>query len=174
MFLSLLPVPARRYRSVYEIDARALHRSGIRLLLLDLDNTISPYRSTLPSEELRAWIAQLQAAGIRPYILSNSRKSARVPRFAEALGIPFLRHAGKPKRAGFLRAMEEMGASPGETLMVGDQIFTDILGATRVGIRAFLVRPLRLDTPFRLIRYGIETPFRRRSGPWHAKSDGAD
>lgn len=165
------PVPTERCRSIYDLDIEALRRRGIRLLLLDLDNTISLYRDKLPSAALRAWIAALQTAGITPYILSNSRKSTRVIDFAAALSLPYRRRAGKPNTKGFLAAMEEMGASKRETAMVGDQIFTDILGANRAGIRAILVRPLQLDTPFRLLRYGIETPFRRLSGPWQEKTD---
>lgn len=154
------PVPQERYESIYEIDGKALRDRGVRLLLLDLDNTISPYGSNTPSRELMEWVTELRGAGVEPYILSNSRKPTRVQEFAGKLGVPFRRRAGKPKRGGFLAAMREMGCGKEETAMVGDQIFTDILGANRTGIYSFLVRPLRLDTIFRALRYGLETPFR--------------
>lgn len=153
-------IPLAHYPSIYEIDPVQLYGCGITLLLLDLDNTISPYRGTEPTEELREWIALLRTAGVEPFILSNSRKRTRVLDFAERLGVPFLRRAGKPSRVGFRKAMEQMGRHAQETAMVGDQIFTDVLGANRAGICAILVRPLRMDTIFRVLRFGIETPFR--------------
>jgi len=153
-------IPLEHYPSIFEIDPVELYGRGITLLLLDLDNTISPYRSTEPTEELREWIASLRAVGVEPFILSNSRKPTRVLDFAERLGVPFLRRAGKPSRDGFRAAMAQMGRQAPETAMVGDQIFTDILGANRAGLCSILVRPLRMDTIFRILRFGIETPFR--------------
>ena len=157
-------IPREWYESVLELDGAALKARGITLLLLDLDNTISPYRDHEPVPALKNFVAQLRAAGVEPFILSNSRKPARVQAFAELLGVPYLRRAGKPRRGGFLQALEIMGRRREETAMVGDQIFTDILGANRAGIFSILVRPMRMDTVFRLLRYGLETPFRRCAG----------
>lgn len=159
-FLGFSPIPQERYESIYEIDGKSLRERGVRLLLMDLDNTISPYGCNEPARNLAEWVAELRGAGVEPFILSNSRKPTRVQEFAGKLGVPFHRRAGKPKRGGFLAAMQEMGCSRRETAMVGDQIFTDILGANRAGVYSFLVRPLRFDTIFRVLRYGIETPFR--------------
>lgn len=153
-------IPLEHYPSIYEIDPVELSGRGITLLLLDLDNTISPYRSTEPTAELHEWITALRTAGVEPFILSNSRKPTRVLDFAGHLGVPYLRRAGKPSREGFRAAMAQMGRQAQETAMVGDQIFTDILGANRAGICAILVRPLHMDTIFRVLRFGIETPFR--------------
>lgn len=159
-------IPCIRYSSIYEIDINGLKAQGIHLLLLDLDNTLIPYGLTEPEEVLHRWIAALREEGIAPFILSNSRKEKRVPDLAKKLGVPFLRRAGKPKKKGFQQAMQEMGKSQAETAMVGDQIFTDILGANRAGVRSVLVRPLRLDNLFRLLRYALETPFRLGAGKW--------
>lgn len=153
-------IPRERYRSIYELDPTELKTRGITLLLLDLDNTIAPYHSTEPTKELHTWVGLLREEGIEPFILSNSRKPTRVQHFAGLLGVPFLRRAGKPKRGGFQTAMAQMKRSETETAMVGDQIFTDILGANRAGVCPILVRPLRMDTIFRLLRYAMETPFR--------------
>jgi HAD superfamily phosphatase (TIGR01668 family) len=110
-------------RSIYEIDGAHLAASGIRLLIADLDNTLVPYYIVLPTEPVRAWAAGLKAHGIELFILSNSRSAHRAERFCSALGVPFLSHAGKPRKKGFLQAMEQMGAKPEETIMVGDQFF---------------------------------------------------
>lgn len=154
-------IPSEWYGSIYEIDPKELRERGITLLLLDLDNTISPYREAVPSEELKAWLTLLNQHGIEPFILSNSRKPTRVSEFAAHLELPFLRRAGKPRRGGFQDALQKMGRSKEQTAMVGDQIFTDILGANRSGICSILVKPLKMDTLFRKLRYGLETPFRR-------------
>jgi len=149
------------YPSVTDISPKALADKGIRLVLADLDNTLAPYKVTQPSPEVLAWKTALEEAGITLFLLSNSRKPGRAQRFAEQLGIPYQGHSGKPKKAGYLRAMERMGAGPEETVMVGDQIFTDTLGANRAGVTPLLVQPIRLaGNPGRYIRYAVETPFR--------------
>lgn len=151
----------RTFRSIFDIEPSALAAAGIRLLLADLDNTLVPYGVPEPDEAVRAWERALKAEGVKLFILSNNRKSDRARRFAEALGVPFIGHAGKPKTPSFYRAMEEMGCTPAQTAIVGDQIFTDILGGRRAGVTTLLVEPIRLaGNPGRYLRYGVEWPFR--------------
>ena len=159
MALSLLP--HWWGRSIFEIDPAALARRGITLLLADLDNTLVPYKVTEPPAEVVAWKEALEEQGIQLFLLSNSRKPGRAQRFAQKLGIPYQGHSGKPGTGGYLRAMERMGWTPRETVMVGDQIFTDTLGANNAGVTPLLVEPIRLaGNPGRYIRYAVETPFR--------------
>ena len=154
-------IPRGVYPSVTHIDPKALAARGIKLVLADLDNTLVPYKVPRPTPDIVAWKEALAAEGIQLFLLSNSRKPHRPRIFAEALGIPYLGHAGKPKLGGFRRALERMNATPQETIMVGDQIFTDTLGANRAGIPPLLVEPIRLaGNPGRYIRYAVETPFR--------------
>ena len=149
------------YNSVMDIRPDDLTRRGITLLLADLDNTLVPYKTPLPTEELKRWREELNAGGVELFLLSNSRKPGRPKRFADALGIRFIGHAGKPKRGGYKKAMKQTGRTPAQTAIVGDQIFTDILGGKRSGITALLVRPIRLaGNPGRYLRYWAETPFR--------------
>ncbi len=154
-------VPRGVYPSVAAISPKALTEKGVRLVLADLDNTLVPYRVLEPSPQVRAWMEGLRAAGITLFLLSNSRKPGRAQKFAESMDIPFQGHAGKPKRGGYLKAMERMGCTPAQTVMVGDQIFTDTLGANRSGVTPLLVEPIRLSgNPGRYLRYAAETPFR--------------
>jgi HAD superfamily phosphatase (TIGR01668 family) len=147
--------------SVRDIDAKSLAKRGVTLMLADLDNTIVPYSVALPTDEVRAWRESLKNSGIDLFILSNNRKPTRARAFAESLGVPFIGHAGKPKAASFRKAMAEIGRTPAETVMVGDQIFTDVLGAKNAGIPALLVRPIKLSgNPGRFLRYALELPFR--------------
>lgn len=157
-----------RVREVFELKPEELARKGITLLLADLDNTLTPYSSEVPTEGMRWWKEALEAHGITLFVVSNSRKATRVPHYCDALGIGYVRHAGKPGIKGFLRAMEQTGKTPEETIMVGDQIFTDVLGANRAGLRVILVEPIELaGNPGRYLRYAAEAPFRFavRKGP---------
>lgn len=154
-------IPQGFYPSFTALEPAALAAKGVKLVLADLDNTLVPYKVPAPNEQVVAWKNALEAQGIQLFILSNSRKPGRAQRFAEALGVPFQGHSGKPKKQGYLTAMERMGAKPSETVMVGDQIFTDILGANNAGVTPLLVRPIRLaGNPGRYVRYAVETPFR--------------
>ncbi len=151
--------------SIYDLHGAALAERGITLLLADLDNTLVPYGVPLPTEEVRAWNEELQASGVTLFVLSNNRHADRPRIFCEALGIPFIGHAGKPKRPGFDRAMERMGVTAAQTAIVGDQIFTDTLGGNRAGVTTILVKPIRLaGNPGRYLRYAAELPFRILSG----------
>ena len=159
--MSFSPIPRGVYPSVTEISPEALAQKGIRLVLADLDNTLVPYKVTQPPPELIAWKEALEQNGVALFLLSNSRKPGRAQSFAEKLGIPYQGHSGKPRKAGYLRAMERMGTKRSETVMVGDQIFTDTLGANNAGVTPLLVRPIRLaGNPGRYLRYAVETPFR--------------
>ena len=153
-------IPDYRVGSIYELTAEALKNMGKKLVLADLDNTIARYREAEPSAALFQWKEQLNLAGIEVFILSNGRKPCRSRRFAQAFGVDFISHAGKPRRRGFDAALERTGFTAEETLMVGDQIFTDIWGANHTGITSVLTEPIALDTVFRRIRYGVETPLR--------------
>lgn len=154
------PIPRGVYPSVTALDPKALRARGITLVLADLDNTLVPYGVAEPNHQVRAWKAALEAAGITLFILSNSRRPGRAQRFAQALGVPYEGHAGKPKRGGFQRAMARMGVTPEETAIVGDQIFTDTWGGNNAGVLTLLVHPIRFGTVFRLLRFALETPFR--------------
>lgn len=157
-------------QSIYDIDPAALARRGIRLLLTDLDNTLVPYGVPEPDEKVRAWTAELAEQGVTLFVLSNNRHPDRPSRFSRALGVPFIGHAGKPKPGSFYKAMEQMGCTAEQTAIVGDQIFTDILGGRNAGVFTLLVEPIRLaGNPGRYLRYAVEWPFRaltkRRTKP---------
>lgn len=154
-------LPWRQARSIFDLTGETLAGQGIALLLADLDNTLIPYAQSQPTQALLDWRDDLARHGVTLFLLSNNRKPQRPERFAQALGIDCLTHAGKPKTGGFFRAMERCGAAAGETAMVGDQVFTDVLGANRAGVRSILIRPIRLaGNPGRYLRYWAELPLR--------------
>lgn len=147
--------------NIYEVSGEALARRGIKLLLADLDNTLVPYGVPLPHEKLFAWRDELHAYGITLFILSNNRHESRPRIFAEGLDVPYIGHAAKPWKRSFLKAMEEMRVTKAQTAIIGDQIFTDVLGGNRAGVSTILVKPIRLaGNPGRYVRYAVEIPFR--------------
>lgn len=126
--------------STYEIDFKALYEEGYRGLLFDIDNTLVPHGA--PADERAiAFFSSLRALGFSSCFVSNNQKP-RVEPFALAVGEHFVENAHKPSRSGYQRAMQLLGTNPGNTLFIGDQIFTDIYGAKRAGIRTILVKPI--------------------------------
>ena len=131
--MSFSLIPRGVYPAVTQISPKALAEKGVRLVLADLDNTLVPYKETEPTRAVRTWKDALAAEGITLFLLSNSRKPGRPHGFAQKLDIPCIGHAGKPKREGFFRAMERIGVTPDQTVMVGDRKY-DVEGAEECGI----------------------------------------
>ena len=147
--------------NIYEVSGEALARRGIKLLLADLDNTLVPYGVPLPNEKVINWRDELHAYGITLFVLSNNRHESRPRIFSEGLDVPYIGHAAKPWKRSFLKAMEDMRVTKEQTAIIGDQIFTDVLGGNRAGVTTILVKPIRLaGNPGRYLRYGVEIPFR--------------
>jgi hypothetical protein len=159
--LSFPLIPDRVVSSIYDLDPQALSAAGVRLVLADLDNTLISYEESLPSPALRQWKENLENAGLTLFVVSNSRKSRRCPDFCAALGVPCVRHAGKPSTKGFRQALEETGIPASQAVMVGDQVFTDVWGGNRAGVTTIAVKPIAIGkNPLRAVRYAAELPFR--------------
>ena len=105
-------IPRQLCRSIYQLNLERLQARGIRVLFADLDNTLARYDERVPSQQLRDWKSELERRGITLFVISNSRKSTRADEFCRALDIPYLKHAGKPKRKGFDRAFAVNHARP--------------------------------------------------------------
>ncbi len=154
-------LPWRQAGSVFDLTGESLAGQGIVLLLADVDNTLIPYSEIEANQTLLDWREELAAHGVRLFLLSNSRRPQRPAHFAQSLGVDYIAHAGKPKTTGFVQALERCGQGPEACAMVGDQIFTDVLGANRAGVRSILVKPIRLaGNPGRYLRYWVELPMR--------------
>jgi putative phosphatase len=132
--------PSTQVPTIYDIDLDALRARGIRGVILDLDNTIVPWGAREVGPRLPLWIAAARAAGLRLCIVSNNMGS-RVTSIANRLGLPVVTWALKPRRRAIRRALLVMGTTPDATALVGDQLFTDILGGNRLGLHTILVRP---------------------------------
>lgn len=128
-------------KSVFHIDLDDLHKRGIKAIITDLDNTLVAWDDPLPNEKLLGWLKGVQGSGFSVYIVSNNSKE-RVRKFAEAFGVPAISKATKPRRGAFRTACDELGVKPEEAAVVGDQIFTDVLGGNRLGLYTILVVPV--------------------------------
>lgn len=148
--------PDYYYVSIASIDLDALKRRGVTTLLLDLDNTLLPRNSEDVTEFALAWIARAREAGFTLCIVSNNWHE-RVVGVAEALGVALVAKALKPLPFAFRQALERTGSSPNESAVVGDQIFTDILGGNLMKMTTVLVAPLSSsDLPHTRVLRGIE------------------
>ena len=155
-----LPIPDFSCRNVTDISPDLLAENGIRLLMLDLDNTIAPYKTLQPDPAVTAWVQSVKDAGIDLHFVSNSKRPDRVEHFAELLGIGYVKAAHKPGTKALKQVMAAFGREPEACALAGDQIYTDVWAACRAGCRSFLVYPIRFTNPFLFLRYLAEAPFR--------------
>ncbi|MGX8699443.1 MAG: YqeG family HAD IIIA-type phosphatase, partial [bacterium] len=149
-----------KYHTVPDIPLAELKRRGLRLLLVDVDNTLAPYYVGEPTEAIRAWVEALRGEGIEVLIFSNN-KTDRPARFAQLLGVDFRKRVRKPHPEGVWALLREKGLRRDQVAVVGDQIYTDILCAQRAGVTGILVDPIRLVRPIHILRFLAELPFRR-------------
>ena len=115
---------------------------GIKGVILDIDNTLEPYENPVPGERVLCWLDSLDKAGIKTAIVSNNGRE-RVELFNKELRMPAYYKAAKPFKKNILRALSDIGVSTDNAIMLGDQVFTDVLAAHNAGIRAILVPPIR-------------------------------
>ncbi|MGI6629236.1 MAG: YqeG family HAD IIIA-type phosphatase [Bacillota bacterium] len=127
--------------SIMDIPLELLTRKNTKGIIFDLDNTVTEWNNPEIKHEILQWFHELPQHGITACLLSNN-KGPRVMDAAEKLGIPYVAKATKPRRRAFRRAMEVLKTLPEETVVVGDQIFTDILGGNRMGLYTVLVSPI--------------------------------
>ena len=132
--------PREYINSTYEIDFDTLYKQGYRGIIFDIDNTLVPHGA--PADERAiSLFTHLKEIGFSCMLLSNN-KEPRVKMFNDAVDVDYIYKAGKPKPSGYKKAMHRLGTTTDNTLFVGDQIFTDIVGANLAGIRTILVKPI--------------------------------
>ncbi len=132
--------PGEYLDSTYKIDFEELYRQGYRGLIFDIDNTLVPHGAKADARA-KALFERLRRLGYDCCLLSNN-KEARVKLFNDDVQVRYIYDAHKPSVKNYNRAMELMGTDRINTIFVGDQIFTDVYGANRAGIRTILVKPI--------------------------------
>lgn len=131
-------------KSVLAIDEKFLKKHGVRALVLDMDNTLSMHGDPCAEEGVSEWLDKMRELGIKMRVVSNNTKR-RVEPLAANLGLEHIANGAKPLPFGVNRAVKAMGVSKRETLVVGDQIFTDVMAGNIAGIRTVLVEPFHLE-----------------------------
>jgi len=135
-------VPNEAVERLSQVELGDLRARGIKAILLDLDNTITPWRSHDVPEDMAAWLEEAKR-DFRVCIVSNTSKMKRLALLKERLGIEGVGFASKPW--GFKRIARELGLAPGETVVVGDQLITDVAGGNMIGAHSILVKPVSRD-----------------------------
>ncbi len=133
--------PDQVVASVLDVDLDHLMKKGITALVLDMDNTLLRWDSDEVSAEMKAWVAQARRRGFQLCITSNGLRS-RVDHISSYLQVPAIHKAVKPTKRPFRRALAILGTLPQQTAVIGDQIFTDILGGNRMSLHTILINPL--------------------------------
>mgnify|MGYP000657314184 CR=1 FL=1 len=146
IFKAKMYLPSKNYQTVYDIDFTQLYSEGKRYILTDLDNTIISYAYDSPTNEVKEFFKMLKEIGFKVVIVSNSPIS-RVRKFLDELDVYGVASCKKPLLSGVKKAMKYFGNPPlEETILLGDQLLTDVLVANRLGIDIFFVMPLESKT----------------------------
>ena len=127
--------------SIYDVPYERFYSEGKRNIVFDIDNTLVPFDIPEPTEEVLKLFEKLKLAGFNICLVSNNNER-RVSKFNENLKYGAIHKAGKPKLSGIRRAMEMIGAKPENTVLIGDQVFTDVWCGNRCKIYTVLVRPI--------------------------------
>lgn len=140
-------------KNVLMIDENFLYENRVSALVLDMDNTLSMHGDPAAEDGVTEWLDKMRSLGVKMRVVSNNNKK-RVEPLADKLGLPFTANGAKPLTFGVNRAVKAMGAKKSETLVIGDQIFTDVMAGNLAGMRTVLVEPFHLEKTwtFRLKR----------------------
>ena len=141
-----------------DLTPQQLRSWEIQLLMMDFDNTIVPYTTSTPTEEMDRWLREMAASDIQLCVVSNSKKD-RVKVFCGQYGIDCITHSRKPFRKGIRQCMKQYGFLPSHCALVGDQIFTDILGANGFHVTSILVDAIDNHNIWLKLRHVAELPF---------------
>lgn len=155
-------VPTYHAKSIYEVDPHFYAKINVKVLLLDLDNTLDSYRTKLPSQKTIDYINKLKELNIRPIITSNNR-GKRVARYATALNIEYLSLVNKPFKRRLLKKLKKLNIDPNDCLIIGDQLLTDVRCGCRAKIRTMYTDKLvKEDSFFTHFNRVFEKPLRAR------------
>lgn len=151
-------LPTVRCEGLTDLTPELLQKLGIRLLMLDFDNTVVPYTTSVPTEQMEAWLKAMLASPVKLCVVSNSKRD-RVRVFCQKYGLDCITHAKKPFPKGIRQCLRQYGLAPKDCAIAGDQIFTDTLGGNCAGLTTILVRPINNHNFWLKARHVLEQPF---------------
>lgn len=154
--------PKGYFKKVSEISIDYLKENKIKGLILDVDNTLIDYYKNISEDTIR-WVNELKQNEIKMYILSNSNKKEKVKEVAQKLELEYSYFGMKPFKRGFKKAKQILGLENSEIAVIGDQLFTDIIGANRMKMFSILVEPIEeKDILITLIKRPIENYIKKK------------
>ena len=156
MRFSLLP--RLQADSITVLTPEYLQDRGIKLLMLDFDNTIVPYTTNEPTEEMAAWLKMMTQSHIQLCVVSNSKRD-RVKLFCNSYGIDCITHAKKPFSNGIKECLSRYKLPSSACALAGDQIYTDVLGANGTGVTSILVKAIDNHNFWLKARHVLELPW---------------
>ena len=156
--MSLSLIPDVILPELPAITPEMLRARGVSFLMMDFDNTIVPYTTDVPTQSMQAWLEKMKASSIRLCVVSNSKRP-RVVQFCERYGLECVTHAKKPFQKGISECLLRFSLNPGEAALVGDQIYTDVLGANCAGLTSILIAAIDNHTIWLKLRHVAELPF---------------
>ena len=134
--------PEYIFDSTVSITPEFLRSIGVRNVFLDVDNTLTTHDNPVPARGIEDWVRKMKEAGLNLIIISNNNES-RVAPFAALLGLRYTYYSLKPLSKGFKEGWRITGGDSRDTIVVGDQIYTDVFGAHMAGMRAIMVIPIQ-------------------------------
>lgn len=151
--------PTLYRRRISDVTVHDMQKLGVNGILLDVDNTLTTHDAPDLSAEVNAWLQKMKEYGYALIIVSNN-KPQRVAPFAEKIGLPFFALARKPLPFGYRSAAKQMDVDVKSCVAIGDQIFTDIMGANLSGMKSILLEPIQaeVDQKFIVFKRKIERP----------------
>ncbi len=156
--MPMILMPQYLLKDVFDLTEDFIDAHQIRGIVFDVDNTLVGFRAPKPTPEVLALLDRLKAKGIKLAIASNNSKT-RVGRFAEGLGIPAYHRSMKPLGFRLKRICRDFGLMPSQVVLVGDQIYTDMLGGNCAGMQTALVEPIdHKETLLFKIKRALEIP----------------
>lgn len=157
--MPISPLPKLHYAKLTDLHEDTLRKRGIRLLMLDFDNTIVPYTTDIPTGEMLAWLEHMKALpDIQVCVVSNSH-NGRVPTISRELGLDCITYARKPFGKGIRQCLKKYGVPADQAALAGDQIYTDILGANGTGVLPILIDSIHNHNLWLKARHLVELPF---------------
>jgi HAD superfamily phosphatase (TIGR01668 family) len=127
--------------SIFDIDVELIRNKNINNMIIDIDNTLSSWGSISPDPSVCSWINNVKECGFNICILSNS-SNKRIRKYCSGIDVVFVENVHKPLKSSFIKAMKLLGSSKDNTCVIGDQIFTDIIGGNSCGLFTILVDPV--------------------------------
>ena len=146
-------------RRITDVTVEDLRQMGVEAVLLDVDNTLTTHDAPDLTDAVKAWLEQMQSEGFKLIIVSNNR-GERVAPFANKIGLAYYANARKPLPFGFSAAAKQVACERKHCLVIGDQIFTDMLGANLAGMKSVLLEPIQFEVEQKFIAFKrkIERP----------------